>query len=599
MVVVRYLTARAKSVTVKEVPLLSTLVRHFLKCSNLLLEPVLRRIRPLRRFVRVDVRRKLICFALISSILVLPGPGLAASDVRALASTAVDLTTAPICYLQPILKSLFGFGASPRPQREDTLEDRRAQVARIRITPPRLVSYIGQVMTFGAVGSNFAGEIIEGADFFWESSDPSSVQIDDTGRATFLRPGLTTITCRAGAASTTARVLVRPGARPRQTDAEWKTDQDSFADAEPGSVGELLPSLLDKLVPTAHAQGGGYAGADFGYDELWIEPRNLAGLPRNRAIEQASLGPVLPEGSNFNLAMPLIGLGGRGMGAGLTLNYNSRVWSRHGNAVTFSGIGGWPFAGFSLGFGRILAYGATASTRYVLVDPDGTLHYLGTGNAGVNTTYRTSDGTNITFVSQTAWGTTTIGGSLYYNDGTKVTIQLYNNRLLPVEVKDSNGNYVQIAYKHAVMYNDLEIVNLLLAHGAFVDARNRYGQTALNEALSHGFHEIVRLLLKHNADANARYGPGISPLHLAAYKGDTDAVEALLSKGADPNAADAEGNTPLFDAIRNGKSRMVGALLQGGASASVKNKRGQTPLVVAKERGDEAIIKLLRINGIK
>ncbi len=405
-------------------------------------------LRSIRRSARKGVRRKLICFVLISSLLILPGPGIAASDVRALASTAVDLTTSPIRYLQPILRSLFGFGAVARPQREDTLEDRQAQVARIRITPPRLVSYIGQVMTFGAVGSNFAGEIIDGADFFWESSDPSSVQIDDAGRATFLRPGLTTITCRAGAASTPARVLVRPGARPRQTDAEWKADQDSLADTDPRSVGNFLPALLDRLVPTAYAQGGGYAGADFGYDELWSEPRNLRGTPPNRAIESASLGPILPEGSNFNVAMPLIGLGGRGMGAGLTLTYNSRVWSRHGNAVTFSALGGWPFAGFSVGFGRILAYGPTASTRYVLVDPDGTLHYLGTGNAGVNTTYRTSDGTNITFVSATAWGTTTIGGSLYYNDGTKVTIQLYNNRLLPVEVKDSNGNYVQIAYKY-------------------------------------------------------------------------------------------------------------------------------------------------------
>jgi hypothetical protein len=68
--------------------------------------------------LRLNVLRKLMCFGLVSSLLILPGPGIAASDVRALASTAVDFTTSPIRYLQPFIKSLFGFGARGRPQRE-------------------------------------------------------------------------------------------------------------------------------------------------------------------------------------------------------------------------------------------------------------------------------------------------------------------------------------------------------------------------------------------------------------------------------------------------------------------------------------------------
>ncbi|PYT07306.1 MAG: hypothetical protein DMF60_07380, partial [Acidobacteria bacterium] len=167
----------------------------------------------------------------------------------------------------------------------------------------------------------------------WESSDSSSVQVDDSGRARFVSPGLATITCRVGAALAVARVLVRAGRRPRQTDQEWKVDQDSLPDSESGGVGSILPSLLDKLAPTVYAQGGGYTGADFGYDELWSESRNLVGSPLNRAIEPTALGPVLPEGSNFNFAVPLIATGGRGIGANLMLYYNSRVWSRHGNAV--------------------------------------------------------------------------------------------------------------------------------------------------------------------------------------------------------------------------------------------------------------------------
>jgi len=210
-------------------------------------------------------------------------------------------------------------------------------------------------------------------------------------------------------------------------------------------VGSVLSSTLDKLAPTVYAQGGGYSGTDFGFDELWSEPRNFAGSPRNRATEPTGLGSVLPEGSNSNFAVPLVTMGGRGLGAGLTLFYNSRVWSQHGNAVTFSPVGGFPFAGFSLGFGRILTYGPSSNTKLVLVDPDGTVHYLGSGNAYTTGTYQTSDGTHITYVGSAAYG-----GSLYYNDGTKVTYYLYNNRLLPMQVQDSNGNYTQIAYRYGV-----------------------------------------------------------------------------------------------------------------------------------------------------
>ncbi|MEK6303861.1 MAG: RHS repeat-associated core domain-containing protein [Acidobacteriota bacterium] len=409
-----------------------------------------------RRVSRPGVGRKLMCFGLMSSLLILPGPGLAASDVRALASTAVDFTASPIRYLEPIIKSLFGLGARSRPQRE-TLTDRVSRVARIRISPRRFVAYQGQSQTFGAVPANLRDQTIQGVKFTWESSDPEKVQVDDVGRATFLQPGLARITCRAGTAQASVPVLVRAGRRPRQSDAEWWADQQSLSEtaAPSGSSGSsgsrgLLAGLIDKLVPTAEAQTSW--PDDFGYDEMWSEPRNMVGSPRNRAVEGTRTGSVLPEGSNFEFAVPIVGLGGRNVGTNLTLFYNSRVWSRRNNAVAFDAISGWPGPGFSLGFGRVVFYttqgGGNPTGKYVLIDADGTRRYLGTGTWMDGGIFQTSDGTHITYN-----GNARYGGTLSYKSGTFVSITAVNNRLVPTQIFDTNGNIVQIAYKPECYYD--------------------------------------------------------------------------------------------------------------------------------------------------
>src|SRR6266404_2106150 len=390
-------------------------------------------------FRRALIRRS-VCLLMVMILPIWPGKlALPSSTAKAY---SLDFTGAPIGYLPLVLRSLFWLTSSSQGA-EDSLADRLSQVAHIRVTPDRFVAYAGQSLIFDAVGTNGAGQTIPGLVFDWESSDSSKVQIDDTGHATFNGPGMTTITCTAGSISTTARVLVRPGRRPIQTDAEWRADQESLPASGTGGVGVLLPSLLDKLAPTAYAQGGGYTAPDFGYDQLWSEPRNLVGSPRNRVIEPTQLGPVLPEGSNFNFSVPLIALGGRGLGANLTMYGNTRVWSRHGSAVTFSAVGGFPFAGLSIGFGRILTYGPSNNTGFIWLDPDGTPHFLGYDTLYGNATLQTTDGTHITFVRSAVYS-----GTLYYNDGTQVTITDYNNRSLASQIKDSNGNYVEITYKY-------------------------------------------------------------------------------------------------------------------------------------------------------
>lgn len=79
----------------------------------------------------------------------------------------------------------------------------------------------------------------------------------------------------------------------------------------------------------------------------------------------------------------------------------------------------------------------------MLIDSDGTRHYLGSGPGGTTTTYQTNDGSHITYV-----GNASAGGILYYNNGVRMFVSGVNNRLLVTGIKDWNGNYISISYAY-------------------------------------------------------------------------------------------------------------------------------------------------------
>ena len=297
-----------------------------------------------RRLFRCGWRRRLVCLVLVLSFIIWPGS--ASYQLPSLALAIVEAATDTLRSVPPYIKRLLRPRAAG--QRPERLADRIAAVSSVRLSPQRFVGYQGQTLPFTGLSADFAGRTIQGVRFTWESADPDKVKVDDAGNARFLQPGLAHIVCHAGLVAGIATVLIKPGNRRVQTDAEWNDDQSSsigstMPDGDKPTIASIVPALWEKLAPTVYAQGGG-GSSDFPYDELWSEPRNLVGSARNRAIETTRMGLVLPEGSNFEFAVPIESLGGRGMGTSLTLYYNSRVWSRHGSAVTFNAINGWPFA---------------------------------------------------------------------------------------------------------------------------------------------------------------------------------------------------------------------------------------------------------------
>ena len=83
--------------------------------------------------------------------------------------------------------------------------------------------------------------------------------------------------------------------------------------------------------------------------------------------------------------------------------------------------------------------------------------------------------------------------------------------------------------------SDLEMTNLLLAHGADVDVRDDDGRTALHMAAQFGALETLQRLLQAHADINAQDTLDLTPLFVSADSGQTGCFSELLSRGADPN----------------------------------------------------------------
>lgn len=107
------------------------------------------------------------------------------------------------------------------------------------------------------------------------------------------------------------------------------------------------------------------------------------------------------------------------------------------------------------------------------------------------------------------------------------------------------------AIMRAAFSGDIELVKLLLAHGADPHVISSDRETTLMAACGTGFingyHrarppaerlEVVKLLVSLGEDVNAADSYGITPLMVAANLGDLDVVKFLVEKGADLNAHD-------------------------------------------------------------
>lgn len=421
-----------------------------------------------RAFLKFHWSKRSAALLLAMHLLFVPAPASAAAAgdaIRGSGAAGVGAWTSVLNWLTlspPQAPDARGVKPPPPEQRSDKLN----RLARLQISPKGAVQLQErQEMTFTAVPFDSEGSAIHGLQAEWESSDKQVVFVKKAGQALAGKPGTATLTARAGSLSASVQVIVSKGDREpfgkRKPDST--RDPHRVSQYPAGSENDASSRIASRGKRRHHPanQGPVSAASQFMFlrdpnddplpdnETLYLfKAVNTVGSPPGKRRGGARVPAPATGGSetngnkNFTFALPVAGLSGRGINAGLSLVYNSAVWNKStaplGGAtwMTYDVDSSWPATGWRMTLGQIENQG---SAGYTLVDADGTRHALSLTSTSH---YDTTDGTFIHYHG----GSTS--GTLYYPDGTIATYGAAGGgyRLYPTQIKDRNGNYLSISY---------------------------------------------------------------------------------------------------------------------------------------------------------
>lgn len=122
-------------------------------------------------------------------------------------------------------------------------------------------------------------------------------------------------------------------------------------------------------------------------------------------------------------------------------------------------------------------------------------------------------------------------------------------------------------------------VQMLIARGADVNAKDSWrGQTALMWAAAENHADLITVLLAGGAAVDARSIGTFTALMFAVRQDAREAARLLIAAGADVNLTGPNGQDVLRLAITNRHYTLAATLLDAGARPMTRDKQGDTPL---------------------
>ncbi len=171
----------------------------------------------------------------------------------------------------------------------------------------------------------------------------------------------------------------------------------------------------------------------------------------------------------------------------------------------------------------------------------------------------------------------------------------------PVNGRDARGRNAVLA---ATQGGHVEAARLLIERGADVNAQDTIYDSAFLLAGARGHTEIVRLALAAGANLASTNRYGGTALIPACQNGHVETVRVLVQSGINLNHVNNLGWTALLETIILGNGGpaqvdIVRLLIDHGASVNLGDRQGVRPLAHAVQRGQDAIVSMLRRAGAR
>jgi len=172
----------------------------------------------------------------------------------------------------------------------------------------------------------------------------------------------------------------------------------------------------------------------------------------------------------------------------------------------------------------------------------------------------------------------------------------------------SSKNTFSTFLVYACENENLDLVKLLVEHGANVNLVDENGYSPLISACAYNNSNIAKYLIEHGADINQSfflntplnivYQNG-TPLTIACRNGNEDIALCLLEHGANVNDKDRSGCTPISYACKKGNVNIIRFLMNYGADESQCQFPFIPSLIIAYEENDEYMIEYYNEQIIK
>ena len=462
--------------------------------------------------------RRTLCVALVVSLLITSTPASAQTFVSVIAESNASFAfwLRASRFPQKLYQSLTGQG--PQRKAQETQRDRDAQIIRLQIYPGDVTINVGEGVAFAALAYDQQGATVGGTKIEWSAEDTGRVRVGHiTAHGEFEpgTPGVYRITAAGAGQTAQVRVVVRPvpgrgdgkgpmnqGRRVSTRDLPTAGTAASKKQQNPGKEPTALASKLEvkprrraaqaqrahtrALTPRPIADEDGWNDTNYTSAD---DPGNLPGNPPGAPMDDGV------GNGNFQIAAPVLGLPGRGIDISLGLAYNSRLWNKAGNQITYDIDRGWPAPGWSLGFGKMLQMGTQGA---MLIDADGTRHpYVGNIHYWGYATYfegHTTDGSLIDYTSLTYTDTQAFGGQARLPNGTVIYYGTSGTgAAYPTNIIDANGNVITVTYPNNIGPRIETITDTLNRNLNFYYNSNNLLTAISTPGLGGGTRTLVRL----------------------------------------------------------------------------------------------------------